>query len=111
MLAIMAEARKFSRVTQTHDEDEDEEVVFSCKGPKSSRARIPLNYDEEGDDEGGSEEEDGIEEVEGNEEEDGSEEAESEEELLGCDDMEVDEQVRICLIQLLIIANVVCLML
>lgn len=49
MESIIFQARKFARVTRTHVE-EDEEEAFPT-GPRSSRARIPLNYDD--DDEGG----------------------------------------------------------
>ncbi|KZP16262.1 hypothetical protein FIBSPDRAFT_958137 [Athelia psychrophila] len=44
---IIAEARKFARLTRTHEEN-DEPVRRTAK---SSRARIPLNYDADSDDE------------------------------------------------------------
>lgn len=43
---IISEARKFSRVTRTHEEEEEP----GHHGPKSGRARIPLNYDDDNDD-------------------------------------------------------------
>lgn len=42
---IITEARKFSRVTRTHEEED----VPIRQGAQSARARIPLNYDSEDD--------------------------------------------------------------
>lgn len=42
---IITEARKFSRITRNHEDDEES----MQKAPKSSRANIPLNYDEDDD--------------------------------------------------------------
>ncbi|KZP33815.1 hypothetical protein FIBSPDRAFT_942932 [Athelia psychrophila] len=44
---IIAEARKFARLTRTHEEDDE---PFQ-RTAKSARARIPLNYDADSDDE------------------------------------------------------------
>ncbi|KZP15382.1 hypothetical protein FIBSPDRAFT_978013 [Athelia psychrophila] len=46
---IMTSAQRFARVTRARADDEDSESAPS--GPKSSRARIPLNYDEDDEDE------------------------------------------------------------
>ncbi|KZP08508.1 hypothetical protein FIBSPDRAFT_964750 [Athelia psychrophila] len=47
MSTIITEAQKFARITRARG-DEEEEIAPS--GPKSSRARIPINYDEDDED-------------------------------------------------------------
>lgn len=43
---IISDARNFSRITRTH---EDDDPIWN--GPKNSRTRIPLNYDDDDEDE------------------------------------------------------------